>query len=505
MNLPSRKRSRIAADLVRTVTRQRRAGSTQVRALVFQTPDHAGAIESALDPRILSWDELHVDSASLLAVNAFACALDGVGILAATFALAHDDGRDLLGAPEFHTTAPLPKELLARWPEQERDNVSLSVLTVARPATHLHSRVIDEFLIGLPTPEDHGSDHHVRASTLDAALAVSQAADRHGIYYTFLAAPVSPPARLDQPRHVTGPYLRVGVSEEASADGIIQLGTALIEACLQQGHGLWQRNRAHPDTSFDYWKPLIPVTEHDPDPDAVHRSTEHAVTTVTCIGPFEPRATTRVLTLLQQAKAPVNGIAVRTLGGLTIINLVAHLPDQTSSGEDWANLTADVALPRLLSLPADEPNDTPLNRYRLIVSRFDQHPSASRSHALWLSWRTPADPDTVRTSIQAARQAFVRQGATQPPNVEYLTSQAIPAMQQRGHMKISVNLNDIESLYDDNDQLSPELVSQFCHDVEQRWRQNMAFLFGTHRLDANVVWRESWGYRWSAIHRRTGQ
>lgn len=514
-----------AANLVRSTAMGHRLNATPAPALVTHVKDRSGRLEQLLDDRVPHRAPIGIDLPEVRSIESFACAFSGVGFLTFTFSMFSGAGRGFANSPALIPVDCAQDHGLAEELADVGDplpSLSLWGFNATRPTTSaFDGTVLEEYLIELPDPGERRHGTEVGSSFLEPARQAAELVDELGQSLSFIHAPACPPAPSAVPRPAAGPYLRLGVAVPRFEPGPrIELGAALIDRFPATGCGLWQRERMNPDNHHDFWQPLVPAQRRRSSPVRYWLKGRNTLA-LTCVGPPCSGATAAVLRMLRQAKAPLAGIAVTTLNDLTIINLVTHI-DRPRITEHLSTQPADIALSTVLGL-ADWRAENALDEYHLMASVHPTMQQSAGPHVIWLTWSTPATSTALRAIVSAAHNAFmatihrrergsVSLGDFTPPNIEYLicranSSDRSPGSSEtlRGRMKITIDLDALESLKGSTSSLWETELGRFCSEVEERWREDLAFALGTRRIRVNVAWRESWIERWSSLHGESGR
>jgi hypothetical protein len=232
---------------------------------------------------------------------------------------------------------------------------------------------------------------------------------------------------------------------------------------------------------------------------------------VTCAGPARSGSTEAILQVLEQAGAPLAGLAETTLDDIALVHLFTSTPLTKAEVDALpTNLRADVLLSRALGLTEAVESDE-LRDYRVVVSSRQERRQAQELAAIWVTWAAPASNDALRLTVRTLRTALdvtwarYRRDTAGPPSdghltIGYLLCREVSIDWLRGRMRISVDLDALGVRGDGGDGgFSAARLGQFCSDLERQWRASLAFALGTPHVDLDVVWRESWMGRWVSL------
>ena len=506
------------ADLVRSMATPNRINSTHIRALVAHTEDRSGNIELLLDRALLGSDPIRMDSDEVPAVEAFVCEFESVGMLAFTFP--RRAGQGVVYSPNPRLVPIEPKSSAGRHMRSETrlSGPTAAIFDAARsPSSLFDGTTVDEFLVEVPDVDPLVHGERARPSFLECATTLASIVLRRGCAFSFIHAPAAAPEDRDRPRRVAGSFLRVGIAvPRFDAARRMLLGRDLVVACHEKGFGLWQRDEGDATNFVDYWRELVPLER-----DRMGRSwvyeidSASALLAMTAIGPARLGSTAGVLHLLEQAGAPLGGLAVTTLDDIAFINVMTKCPKRTKL-VDSSGRAADTAIAQALGLELRDAVSA-LRQYRVKISK---HPppishTLPLDRAVWLTWSTPAVPDALRLTVQTARRALRNAAESHglvdgshkrdAPNIEYLICREVSVDRLRGRMKVALNLDALGRSRSDNVVPLESMLGQVCSDIEREWRAELAFALGNPRIELEVVWRESWIGRWATLHGDTGR
>jgi hypothetical protein len=509
-------------DLVRAMVKVNRLDSTHVRTVLAHSTDGRGVFDRLLgDAVVAGLVGVGIDQTDT--VEAFSCNLLGTSFHGLTFSMrTHPD--DAFSLTEV--LRPLPPGTAGDAVDEAAETLRPASFArfdaPRRPRSVFDGTTNEEFLIELPALDPTRQRRGDRVSFRECAIAVAGLANELDRPLSFVHAPVSAPTPHAIPRSITGPCLRVGVAFPRFEDRLrLRFGIELVGICCREGYGLWQRGAVAGMAEHDYWQRIVRLpsarsrARSDRQPPPSYRAGNTRAggrpLAVTCVGTAVSGSSSAILQVLEEADAPLGGLAATTLDDMAIIHLTTRTPlDRDALAQIEPDLRADLALGAALGLD-DPPTSDRLEHFRILATQRDEVVPNPTLAAIWLAWGTPATSVALRLTVRTLRDALdaiagrYRGGVEDVDeshlNIEYLVGREVSDDWIRGRMKVAIDLHALGRLHHGpGEAVSPASLGQFCSDVERQWRSLLTNALGTANIDLEVVWRESWIGRWASMH-----